>query len=243
MRRSFFLRPVIAVLAAAGIAFCAVRLGEARHEESVKALSWALAGKVIVVDPGHGGVDPGAVGKNNALEKDIVLAIGHRLALFLRQGGAEVLMTRETDTDLSDPELFGLYAKKRQDLSRRVALANNSKADLLVSIHINSFPDPRQYGAQTFYQGNSPAGLRLARAIQKELNSFLNDERREPLTGNYYLLREAKIPAVIVEVGFLSNPREAKKLSDPSYQTKIAFCLFAGLVRYFAPEDENKDRK
>lgn len=243
MRRSFFFRLVIAAWAAACITLYAGRLLEARRQEPVKTLSWALAEKVIVVDPGHGGVDPGAVGKNNALEKDIVLAIGHRLALFLRQGGARVLMTRETDTDLSDPELFGLYAKKRQDLARRVALANNSKADLLISIHINSFPDPRQYGAQTFYQGSSPASLRLARAIQKELNFFLNDEDREPLTGNYYILRETKIPAVIVEAGFLSNPRESKKLSDPSYQTKIAFCLFAGLVRYFAPEDENKDRK
>jgi N-acetylmuramoyl-L-alanine amidase CwlD len=224
---------------AASLVFFAAGPGGAgqREQEPVKALSWALAEKVIVVDPGHGGVDPGAVGKNSALEKDIVLAIGQRLALFLRQGGATVLMTRETDTDLSDPELSGLYAKKRQDLARRVALANKSKADLLISIHINSYPDPRQHGAQTFYQRNVPESRRLAQAIQNELNSFLNDDRRAPLTGDYYILRETKIPAVIVETGFLSNPREAKKLLDPAYQSKIAFCLFTGLVRYFAPEE------
>ncbi|MGQ9824031.1 MAG: N-acetylmuramoyl-L-alanine amidase CwlD [Desulfotomaculales bacterium] len=228
-----------ACVAASLVFFTAGPRGAGQQEQGpVKALSWALAEKVIVVDPGHGGVDPGAVGKNSALEKDIVLAIGQRLALFLRQGGATVLLTRETDTDLSDPELFGLYAKKRQDLARRVALANKSKADLLISIHINSYPDPRQHGAQTFYQRNVPESLRLAQAIQKELNSFLNDDRRAPLTGDYYILRETKIPAVIVETGFLSNPREAKKLLDPAYQSKIAFCLFTGLVRYFTPEEE-----
>ncbi len=236
LRTGFFARLLAVALLVPCFTLGADRLVDVKHQESVKALSWALAEKVVVVDPGHGGVDPGAVGKNNILEKDLVLAVGHRLAALLRQGGAKVIMTRETDTDLSDPELRSLYAKKRQDLARRVALANNSRADLLISIHINSYPNPRQSGAQTFYPAGSPAGHRLALGIQKELNFFLKDDRRVPLPGNYYILKEAKIPAVIVEIGFLSNPQEYKLLQDPAYQTKIAWCLYAGLVHYFASQ-------
>jgi N-acetylmuramoyl-L-alanine amidase len=234
LRTGFFRKLLLVAFLVFFFTLGADRLVDARRQESVKALSRALVKKVVVVDPGHGGVDPGAVGKNNILEKDLVLEVGHRLTTFLRQGGAKVIMTRETDTDLSDPELRGLYAKKRQDLARRVALAGNSPADLLISIHINSFPNPRQHGAQTFCQAGSPASRQLALVIQKELNFFLKDDRRVPLTGNYYILKESKIPTVIVEIGFLSNPQEYKLLQDPAYQTKIAWCLYAGLVHYFA---------
>ncbi|KFD40424.1 hypothetical protein HY02_03320, partial [Peptococcaceae bacterium SCADC1_2_3] len=124
---------------------------------NISTFSWSLANKFILIDPGHGGVDPGAVGKNEVLEKDIVLAVGHRLAAYLRQGGARVMMTREEDTDLSDPEITGLYAKKKQDLARRVALANHLQVDLMLSIHVNSFPDTNVYGGQAFYQPERPA--------------------------------------------------------------------------------------
>lgn len=232
--RGFFYKLLAVAFLVFCFTFCANRLVDAKRQESVKALSWALVKKAVVVDPGHGGVDPGAVGKNEILEKDIVLAVGHKLAAFLQQGGAKAILTRKTDTDLSDPELTGLYAKKRQDLARRVALANESRADLMISIHTNSFPDTRRRGAQTFYQANSFESRRLALTIQKELNHLLKDDRRAPLTGNYYLLKESKIPTVIVEIGFLSNPQEYKLLQDPAYQTKIAWCLYAGLVHYFA---------
>lgn len=205
---------------------------DARRQASVEALSWALRNKVVLVDPGHGGVDPGAVGENDVLEKDIVLEVGHRLASYLRQGGARVIMTRETDTDLSDPELYGLYEKKRQDLARRVALANSSSADVMISVHINSLLNSSQYGAQTFYRPDLLKSRKLARAIQSELNRSLKD-RLAPLAGNYYIIRHSKIPTIIVEIGFISNPEEYKLLRDSAYQTKIAWCLYAGLVRYF----------
>ncbi|MEW6424351.1 MAG: N-acetylmuramoyl-L-alanine amidase CwlD [Bacillota bacterium] len=234
LRTGFFGKLLLVALLAFCFTLCTNRLVDAKRQESVRALSWALATKVVVIDPGHGGVDPGAVGKNNILEKDIVLEVGHKLAVFLQQGGAQTIMTRKTDTDLSDPELRGLSAKKRQDLARRVALANDSGADLMISIHINSFPDTRQHGAQTFYQASLSESRLLALAIQKELNYLLKDDRRTPLTGNYYILKETKIPAVIVEIGFLSNPQEYRLLQDPAYQTKIAWSLYAGLVYYFA---------
>ncbi len=210
-------------------------IANARHQASISALSWALAGRVVVIDPGHGGVDPGVVGRNNVLEKDLVLVVGHKLALYLRQGGARVTMTREGDHDLADPEITGLYKRKRQDLARRVALSNNLQADAMVSIHINSFPNPSQYGAQTFAKPDQ-ASRTLAKTIQDELNHLLKTNHRVPLNGDYYILRHSRVPTVIVEIGFITNPREYRLLQDPLYQSRVAWCLYAGITRYLAEE-------
>ncbi|HCJ79493.1 MAG TPA: N-acetylmuramoyl-L-alanine amidase CwlD [Desulfotomaculum sp.] len=201
---------------------------------NISTFSWSLANKFILIDPGHGGVDPGAVGKNEVLEKDIVLAVGHRLAAYLRQGGARVMMTREEDTDLSDPEITGLYAKKKQDLARRVALANHLQVDLMLSIHVNSFPDTNVYGGQAFYQPERPASQKLAVSIQEELNRLIKNNDRVPLpNSHYYLMRQTKVPAVIVEVGFISNPRELLRLQNPAYQSKLAWSIYTGIVKHF----------
>jgi len=236
--KSYFIRLIILILLACCFTLGLNQMVNAKHKDAIQAISPVLLNKVVVVDPGHGGVDPGAVGKNNGREKDIVLDVGRRLATFLAQGGTKVIMTRETDTDLSDPELCGLLAKKRQDLARRVALARDNQADVYVSIHTNSSPDASRKGTYTFFRVKEPESKKLAQTIQNELafglKFGLKEEGKAPLTGDFYILRESKIPTVIVEIGFLSNPREAKLLTDPAYQTKIAWCIYAGLVRYFA---------
>jgi len=201
---------------------------------SISALSWAVAGRLIVVDPGHGGDDPGAVGKTGALEKDIVLAVAKHLASILGQAGAEVVLTRENDLDLSDAGIYDLHVRKMQDLSRRVALANDRKADLFISIHVNSFPDARENGAQAFSQPGSVEGKKLSRAIQHELNRFLAYPGREAKQVDYYICRMVKMPGSIVEIGFLSNPEEEKLMLDLNYQYRIAWAIYAGIVRYFA---------
>lgn len=221
-------------LALTGLWMGITRLSNMFHQRSIHALSYALADRVVVVDPGHGGVDPGAVGQNNVLEKDLVLAVGQKLALFLRQGGARVILTREGDYDLADPEITSLYQRKRQDLARRVTLANNLKADAFISIHINSFPNPSQCGAQTFVKPGSSESHALAQAIQGELNRLLKNNQRAPLAGDYYVLRYSQVPAVIIEIGFITHPREYQHLQDPLYQSKLAWCIYAGLVRFFA---------
>lgn len=210
------------------------RVADARHEEAVNVLSRALAGRLIVIDPGHGGVDPGAVGKNNVLEKDIVLQVARRLAVYLRQAGARVTMSREDDTDLADPEITGLYKRKKQDLARRVALANSLSADAMISIHVNSFSNPNQCGINTFSRPKDSDSRLLARSIQSEMNRLLKTNGRAPLYGDYYIIRETKLPAVIVETGFISNPKEYALLQNPDYQSKLAWCLYAGIVKYFA---------
>ncbi len=212
-----------------------LRVATARyHERYVTAIAWSLAGKVIVVDPGHGGDDPGALGSTGIHEKDIVLEVSKKLADILRQAGAEALLTRENDRDLSDPGILNLHDVKRQDLLRRVELANQKNADLFISIHVNSFPDRRENGPQTFSQPGSEKSKLLAEAIQHELNRFLENPGRKAKQVDYYANRMAKMPSVIVEIGFISNPGEEKLMLDTVYQNRIAWSIYAGIARYLA---------
>jgi len=205
-----------------------------RH--SVTVMSWSVVNKVIVVDPGHGGIDPGVVGKSGALEKDINLAVGKRLAANLGQAGAMVLMTRETDTDLSDPSTVGVMAKKREDLKRRVALANDHKADLYISVHVNSFPSADRRGAQTFVQPKSAESKKAAQFIQMELSSLLKNTDRLTNEVDFYITRNTSMPTVITEIGFMTNDSEEKLLQDLAYQGKVAWAIYAGAVKYFAQQ-------
>ena len=205
------------------------------ENKHIAALSWTVAGKVIVIDPGHGGIDPGAKGKNGGGEKDITLEVSKRLADLFMQAGAKVVLTRENDMDLSDPGAGSLLAKKRQDLSRRVAMANERNADLLLSIHVNSFvSDPGQRGAQTFSQPGSAESKAISEAIQAEITDNLQNTKRKAKEVDYFATRIAKVPAVIVEIGFVTNPYEEAAMLDPEYQGKMAWTIYSGVVKYYA---------
>ncbi len=221
-----------------GLVFLAFFLSRSKHDlaeqKTVEVMSPSLTNRVILVDPGHGGIDPGVVGRSGALEKDITLEVGRRLAASLGQAGAMVLMTRDTDTDLSDPGTIGASAKKREDLKRRVALANDNEADLYVSIHVNSIPDPSRRGAQTFVQPGSVESKKASQFIQSELARLLKNTDRQPSEVDFFITRNTAMPAVIVEIGFMTNQAEGKLLTDPAYQGKVAWAIYAGVVKYFA---------
>jgi len=228
-------RHVAALAALVFIAFYLVRLYEIRAgRQAVEAQAWSVANRVIVLDPGHGGFDPGVAGKDGVLEKDITLAIAQRLAGYLGQAGAMVLLTREADTDLSNPATAGPANKKREDLTRRVEMANANQADLFLSIHVNSSSSPARRGAQTFIQPGSAAGRVAAEFIQAELAKTLKNTSRQPLEVDHFITRNTSMPAVIVETGFLTNEAEAKLLQEPDYQAKAARAIYAGVVKYFA---------
>jgi len=229
-------RYILVLALAAALAVLAVfRSATALYgERYISTLSWVVADKLIVIDPGHGGEDPGALGTTGVNEKDIVLEVSKKLADILRQAGARVLLTRETDRELSESGTRSLRQAKVEDLTRRAELANSRRADLFVSIHVNSFPDRREDGAQTFSQPGSTESRKLAVAIQQELNRFLENPGREAKQVDYFATRMAKMPGVIVEIGFISNPREEKLMLDPSYQSRIAWSIYAGIVRYLA---------
>ncbi|MDA8442228.1 MAG: N-acetylmuramoyl-L-alanine amidase CwlD [Peptococcaceae bacterium] len=221
---------VIVVCLALSLVVYAARLGRSHNT-----LSWSVAGKVIVIDAGHGGVDPGAVGPNKVLEKDINLAVAQRLKAYITQGGGKAIMIREEDKDLSSPDTQGLLAKKREDLAQRLTIAAEAKADVYISIHTNSFPGKALSGAQTFFHSNSASGRALALAIQAELVSeFPDNKRAAKANQDFYILKKNSVPAATVEVGFISNPVEETKLVDPQVQTKLAWAMYRGISQYLS---------
>ncbi len=201
--------------------------------ESKPATTWEVANQIIVIDPGHGGIDPGAVGHNGLKEKDLVLQVSKRLNQLFSQAGARVLLTRDSDMEHSTPGSGSLLKRKREDLAKRVELANKNRASIYLSIHVNAFPSARWSGAQTFYQKGQNDSKRLAEAIQSELIRVLGNTNRVAKAEDFFTTRNTKMAAVVVEIGFISNPNEAKLLSDPDYQRKLALAIYSGVTKYY----------
>lgn len=192
-----------------------------------------LRGKVIVVDPGHGGFnrslgDYGAVGRHS-VEKENTLAIAFYLRELLEAAGAEVVMTRESDVNPSVGTRF--EHDPHGQLKARVDLANRIGADVFVSIHNNANPNPNIRGIETFYY--SQRGRVLAEAIQSELARYLGAIDRGTSWASFYVIRETHMPAVLIEIGFITNPIDDYLLSTESYRSGAAHGIFNGLVRYF----------
>jgi N-acetylmuramoyl-L-alanine amidase len=197
-------------------------------------MTWAVAGKTIVVDAGHGGEDPGKVGVGGHYEKDINLQVAIKLRSLLAQGGAGVAMTREVDKSLcEDGTGLTLRERKREDLKGRIAVANEYKANLYVAIHCNSFPKSTSSGAQVFFAPQVVGSLELAQSVQTSLQETLGNTRRVPKEDSTtYVMKETVIPTINVEIGFLSNPREEKLLLEAEYQNKVAWAIYRGIVQY-----------
>ena len=205
---------------------------ERQTVKTTKLLPSAISGKKIVIDAGHGGIDPGAVGRSGLEEKEITLDVAKRLKRYFSRVGVYVVMTREADLDYSGENGDRRLTKKRRDLLHRVKIANESEADLLLSIHVNSFPQSIWSGAQCFYDGKLPESKLLAVAIQKSLAERLGPNRRKAQQAEYLLLKATTMPAVTVEVGFISNPREEELLADAEYREKLAEAIFYGTAEY-----------
>ncbi len=193
----------------------------------------------VLIDSGHGGIDPGKVGVNGAYEKDINLAISLYLKEELQKKDCEVVMTRETDMGLYSE---GDRSKKVADLKKRVELMNSEKPDVIVSIHQNSFTQESSKGAQVFYQTTSEEGKKFAEIMQKELAAGLdkNNKRVAKPNSDYYILKNSAGVAIIVECGFLSNPQEAQLLVSGDYQKKVAETVANGIINYLKAADSNE---
>lgn len=227
---------IIAITFLMLLCFIGIR-SENQPEQPV--LSYLIANQTIVIDAGHGGMDPGAISQTKQEEKDITLAISRKLARNLSQAGALVINLRDSDQDLCGDNFKGsIRERKRKDLSLRVERAQENKADLYISIHTNADVSPRWSGAQTFYKAGNKKSQALAESIQEEFISVLRNTKREAKTGSYYILDKATMPTVIVEVGFLSNPQEADLLASSAYQDKIAYAIFCGIVKSQIPKEK-----
>ena len=179
---------------------------------------------LIVIDPGHGGQDPGKVGVNDALEKEINLKIAEKLRQRLEEEGIQIVMTREDDQ---------VPDEKREDLEARVSLINEVKPDMVICIHQNSFTNPTVAGPQVFYHGDSEVSEEIALVLQEEL-WLIDEEHKREIKGNesYYMLSETTVPTVIVECGFLSNQQDAEKLITEEYQQQVAEAICAGVIKW-----------
>ncbi|NLY85967.1 MAG: N-acetylmuramoyl-L-alanine amidase CwlD [Tissierellia bacterium] len=195
-----------------------------------------ISNKIIGIDPGHGGVDPGAVSKSGVKEDEINLQIALNLKRLIEQSGGIVIMTRTNDEGLYSKEAKTLRQMKTEDLHKRKEIIENAECDIFISIHLNSFIRKTYYGAQTFYKKGSEEGERLATIIQDELRNILdkNNKRQPQARDDVFLLNEISVPSVLVECGFLSNEREEELLQDPIYQEKIAWAIYIGIMNYFS---------
>ncbi len=183
-----------------------------------------LAGQVVYIDPGHGGIDPGACG-STWLEKDIALKVALYLGVRLEKSGAKVVYSRTGDYDLETDDV--------DDTQARLRLIDSSEATMVLSIHCNAFTDPRERGAQTFYNASrNPRSKELAGLIQAELAKDTFTEREISARLDHFMLNYGQKPAVTVELGFLSNPEEEELLGTPSYQQKLAECIRRAIISF-----------
>jgi len=187
--------------------------------------------RVVIIDPGHGGYDPGAISSQGVYEKNINLAISKKIRSQLEPAGAKVILTREDDRDFASG-VRGGKSKKQTDLDHRIGLAEGADAEVFVSIHVNATPGGRKSGAETFYNEGSDEGKVLAESIQVELRQVPGMNKRVAKPGGYYITQKTKMTSVIVELGYLTNPIERKKLQQEAYQDELAKAISRGVLRY-----------
>ena len=191
-----------------------------------------VSGRTVAIDAGHGGPDSGARGKSGIREKHINLHIALELRALLGRAAVYTVMTREADHDLIDDGEDITGSRKRAELERRAMLVNARSPDVFVTIHSNSFPESQWSGAQVFYNPVSDEGRALAVRIQAQLVQRLGPNTRKARPADIYLLRRVEAPSALVEVGFLSNPREERLLSDPAYRVRVAEAVYHGIIDY-----------
>ena len=189
----------------------------------------------IIIDAGHGGEDSGAVSNdNNILEKNINLNISMILKDIFLSNGFDVVMTRESDISLHDSNATD--HKKQSDLKNRVEVFNNSQNNIVISIHQNKFTQEKYSGTQIFYSAYCDKSSDLAQKVKSSVVSLLqpkNERECKQAGSEIFVLDNARVPAIMVECGFLSNESEAQKLNDKNYQSQLAYCIYLGFLEYY----------
>lgn len=211
------------------LAGCALLLPHAFDFVSVLGVRLFRTPVDVVIDPGHGGVDPGA-NDHDTMEKDITLAIALKMSDMLKRYGVSVGLTRDSDTDCSG---WGQLRSGRHqaDLSRRARIINTGRVGL--SIHVNTSSDPRQRGAMVLYAANSDPGKALAEMVISELATVTELNHKSPVPrSNLLVLAATNVPTVLVEIGFLSNPDDKADMKDEAFQTRLASALARSIVNY-----------
>lgn len=213
---------ILVMLTLAGLVMVSKKLEKYVNSDKVEKKEYT-----VVLDAGHGSSDSGKVGINGVLEKDINLSISKKTKKYLEKKGICVIMTRDKDESLAEGENGN---RKVQDMKARVKRINDTKPDLAVSIHQNSYHEESIHGAQVFYYEHSESGEKDARILQEALLAVDPDNTRQVKANTtYYLLKRTEVPILIVECGFLSNQEEAEKLASEDYQKELAKAIANGI--------------
>lgn len=181
----------------------------------------------VVIDAGHGGRDGGSIGANGSVEKDLNLKYAKSLQKILKKSNVNVVMTRTTDEGLYDSNADN---KKLSDMRKRREIINNAVPDLVVSIHMNSFPLDSCKGAKTFYQIGNDTSFNVAKSIQDSLHYYIDNASKTVGAGDYYILNCTKYTAVLIECGFVSNPEEERLLNDDKYCDEFTYSVYRGIM-------------
>ena len=226
----FSFTAVCVLLSFLSVAFC-------KWEVSDTATSIQNESKLptIIIDAGHGGEDGGTVGKDGTLEKELNLSISEKLRDLFCAAGYNVVMTREDDTLLYDKNADYKGRKKELDLAKRVEIANSCENAVFISIHMNSFPDPKYSGLQVYYSKNNTDSTEIAANVQAMIHDNLqrnNNRQTKPAGQNIFVLDRIRIPAVLIECGFLSNAEECYMLTQDEYQKKLSLTIFLAVSKY-----------
>jgi len=188
-----------------------------------------LLGKIIYLDAGHGGKDCGAIA-GTTYEKDLNLALTKKIAQKLGEKGAIVLLTRVDDNDLASPNIAN---RKRSDLTNRAMLINKSKANMYISIHMNSTTNSTWRGLQIFYNSNNPNNINLATIMNDTIKKEMSTVREVKKVNDYYMYKQIKKTGILIEAGFLSNPSDLYLLKQDSYQEELSNLITKGIINYY----------
>lgn len=226
---------ILSVLLCAAAVVCAAEAVQKISKADLAKETFALpvSNKIIVIDPGHGGIDAGA-SAGGVKEKDLNLDIAKKLAALVEQSGGTAILTRSDDFSTADKNRDKSITQKKSDLTERKKLVEKYNADMFISIHMNKFSSDKYSGAQVFYNQNSKESAVLAKYIQNAFKKYLDksNNRLEKAENNIFVLKNANAPAVLAECGFLSSPEELKKLSTEDYRQKVARAIFMGITEY-----------
>lgn len=206
-----------------------------KYSSFLPASSVPVSNHVIILDAGHGNPDGGAVSNDgNTIESDLNLEIVLKLQNLLESSNCTVILTRSDKNGIYETNTSTIREKKISDMKNRVSIANNSNAELFISIHMNKLEQTQYSGWQTFYKNDDLISKKIAQNIQSSLNNFLKKENKREVKSisDIYLTKHVKIPLVLVECGFLSNSEETKLLQTESYQNELAWSIYIGLMDY-----------
>lgn len=210
------------------------------YKQNSKTVFSELNDDVIIIDPGHGGFDGGAVANDGTVEKDINLCISKNIYEMLNLFGYDVILTRESDKGTDDDNLNSIAKRKVSDLKNRLNFMNSYENGIFVSIHMNKFTTSTASGAQVFYSKNNESSFPLAKDIQGSIIELIQKNNKRTIkqaTKSNYLLYNSQIPAVIVECGFLSNNEELRKLKQEDYQKQVSYAITEGILKYKMKEE------